>query len=376
MSKKPIESINVFLCGDVMIGRGIDQILSHPVNPEIYEPYVTDARDYVRLAESMNGPIPRGVSGDYLWGDALFELRHQSPHLSLINLETSVTSHDTPWPYKGINYRMHPKNIDALTTPQIDVCALANNHIMDWEVQGLRETLATLRKAQIQYAGAGENLDEAQTPVILELPGCRILIFSIGVPSSGIPHIWGAKVDQPGVWLLNDLSEHSLMEVKETIECYRKPGDLCIVSIHWGKNWGYQIPLAHQIFAQGLIKSAHVNLVHGHSSHHPIGLEVFEGCPIFYGCGDFINDYEGISGYEEFKGHLSLMYFLEFDVNTLKLKHLLMVPLVIKNFTLHYAQMDDCKWLIKILQKHSPHSPIQWSLNEDHKPIYIEGSVQ
>ena len=49
------------LAGDVMTGRGIDQILAHPSRPEIYEGYVKDARDYVRLAESVNGPVPAPV---------------------------------------------------------------------------------------------------------------------------------------------------------------------------------------------------------------------------------------------------------------------------------------------------------------------------
>ena len=63
--------MRLFLCGDVMTGRGIDQALSHPVNPILYESYVRDAREYVALAEKANGPIPRPLSVDYIWGDAL-----------------------------------------------------------------------------------------------------------------------------------------------------------------------------------------------------------------------------------------------------------------------------------------------------------------
>ncbi|CEG56941.1 hypothetical protein [Legionella fallonii] len=61
-------SLKIFLCGDVMIGRGIDQILSHPVEPQIYESYVKDARDYVSLAEEVNESTPRWCDGKYILG--------------------------------------------------------------------------------------------------------------------------------------------------------------------------------------------------------------------------------------------------------------------------------------------------------------------
>jgi poly-gamma-glutamate capsule biosynthesis protein CapA/YwtB (metallophosphatase superfamily) len=68
--------VTVFLCGDVMTGRGIDQILPHPSDPQIHEAFVSDARTYVALAEEVNGPIPQPVELSYIWGDALAELQH------------------------------------------------------------------------------------------------------------------------------------------------------------------------------------------------------------------------------------------------------------------------------------------------------------
>ena len=60
--------VTVFACGDVMPGRGVDQILPHPGDPELREPYVRDARAYVDLAEEAHGPIPRPVSFGWPWG--------------------------------------------------------------------------------------------------------------------------------------------------------------------------------------------------------------------------------------------------------------------------------------------------------------------
>jgi poly-gamma-glutamate capsule biosynthesis protein CapA/YwtB (metallophosphatase superfamily) len=79
------DHITVFLSGDVMTGRGIDQILAYPSPPELQESYVRDAREYVELAEQANGPIVRLVDFPYIWGDALAELERVSPDARIIN---------------------------------------------------------------------------------------------------------------------------------------------------------------------------------------------------------------------------------------------------------------------------------------------------
>src|SRR5262249_33320603 len=152
-------SLRLFLCGDVMTGRGIDQALPHPLNPVLYEPYVRDAREYVALAEEANGPIPRPLGVDYVWVDALQELERARVDLRVVNLETAVTSAETPWPGKGIHYRMHPQNIECLTAAKINACALANNHVLDWGYDGLSETLKNLDAAGIAHAGAGNDAE-------------------------------------------------------------------------------------------------------------------------------------------------------------------------------------------------------------------------
>lgn len=57
-------AITIFLCGDVMTGRGVDQILPHPSEPALYETCVDSALDYVAMAEKTNGLIKRPVD----WG--------------------------------------------------------------------------------------------------------------------------------------------------------------------------------------------------------------------------------------------------------------------------------------------------------------------
>jgi poly-gamma-glutamate synthesis protein (capsule biosynthesis protein) len=159
--------LTLFLCGDVMTGRGVDQILPHPCPPRLYEPLVRSALGYVALAERAYGAIPRAVDHTYVWGVALEELERRRPHARIVNLETSVTTCEDPAP-KGINYRMHPANVGVLTALGIDVCALANNHALDWGRSGLLETLDVLRAARIMPAGAGRTLAEAEAPAIVD----------------------------------------------------------------------------------------------------------------------------------------------------------------------------------------------------------------
>jgi len=103
------KSVRLFLCGDVMCGRGIDQVLAYPRSPAIYEDYMRSAEGYVLLAEQANGPIQRGNGSSYVWGAALDQLECMQPDARIINLETAVTrSNDRA--NKGINYRMSPEN--------------------------------------------------------------------------------------------------------------------------------------------------------------------------------------------------------------------------------------------------------------------------
>lgn len=129
-------TIRIFLCGDVMTGRGIDQVLPNPSDPLIYEPYMRSATGYVDLAENLHGHIPKPVSPAHIWGDSLVELQKFAPHIRIINLETSITRNNNYWPGKGIQYRMNPENIKILTTPKINYCSLANNHVLDWNYTG------------------------------------------------------------------------------------------------------------------------------------------------------------------------------------------------------------------------------------------------
>jgi len=344
--------VRLFLCGDVMTGRGIDQILPHPGKPKLYEPWVKSARDYVALAERANGPLRRPVDPAYPWGDALALLTRFQPQARIINLETAVTTSDDAQPDKGIHYRMHPANLPCLSAAGIDCCELANNHVLDWGRAGLEETLATLHAAHIRTAGAGRDAQEAAAPAVIPLgPERRILVFAYGAPSSGVPPEWAAGATHAGVSTLPELSKHAADTVASHVQAARRAGDVVVIALHWGGNWDMDTPHAQQAFARRLIDAGGADIIHGHSSHHVKGIEVYRGRLILYGCGDFLNDYEGIGGYEHYRPDLCLMYLPLVDCADGCLCQLRLVPMQIHRMQLRRAPAEGAQWLRTTLSK-------------------------
>ena len=351
-----METLTLWLAGDVMTGRGIDQIQAHPSAPLLHESLVHDARDYVQLAERVSGPIAAPVAPGYIWGEALAEIDRRRPDLRLVNLETAITTSAQAWPDKGVHYRMHPANIGCLKAARIDCCALANNHVLDWGQRGLLQTLQTLQQAGIHSAGAGNDLEAASAPAVLPLPGgVRLLVFSWASPDSGVPAAWSASPQRAGVALLPDLKEESVQQAAAHVARHRQPGDLVVVSLHWGGNWGVEVPQLHRRFAQRLIELGAADLVHGHSSHHPRPVEVYRGKLILYGCGDLINDYEGISSQGPFDPSAVSLYFAQISRKTGELQQLEIMPMQLRRLRLVHASATAQRSLQSLFETESRH---------------------
>ncbi|MBW3664904.1 MAG: CapA family protein [Actinobacteria bacterium] len=331
-----------------MLGRGINQILPHPGDPTLREGYLKDARGYIELAERINGPIPRPADPTWPWGEAIAEL--DAADVRVINLETSITRSDDFAPGKAVHYRMHPDNLAGLMVARPDVCVLANNHVLDFGRGGLAETLEVLGDAGLRTAGAGRDLDAARRPAVVPLEGDgRVLVFGIGMASSGIPASWAAGVEVSGVRLVGP-STRTAADVIEDVQQHARAGDVVVASIHWGSNWGYTVPAVHERFARALIDGG-VDVVHGHSSHHPRPIEVYRDRLILYGCGDFIDDYEGISGYEDYRDDLRPMYLATLDPGTGALRRLRLVVLQARRMRLEHATDVDRAWLTGTLAR-------------------------
>jgi poly-gamma-glutamate capsule biosynthesis protein CapA/YwtB (metallophosphatase superfamily) len=369
------DSVTLMLAGDVMTGRGIDQVLRHPSAPGLFESHVRDARGYVRLAERVNGPIAAPVAPGYVWGDALAEIECAAPDLRIVNLETAVTTSIEAWPGKGIHYRMHPANVDCLSAARIDCCVLANNHVLDWGRTGLLETLQSLHNAGLRTAGAGTDGDAAWAPAVLPLPTSdHVLVFGLAAQSSGVPAGWAAGPRRCGVALLPDLSDETARTLADDVARRRNAVDRVVISIHWGGNWGLEVPGAHREFAHRLIDLSAADIVHGHSSHHPMRIEVYRGKLILYGCGDLINDYEGIGAHGDLRSDVGCLYFATLGKLNGTLQRLDIVPLQLKKFRLAAADagarshlerifnVDGCRLGPLSTTRMLPSWPLEWDV--------------
>lgn len=350
------DEIRVALAGDVMLGRGIDQILPHPGDPAIQEHWrdTDDARRFVQLAEDRNGPVPSGRDARYVWGDTLAMLDDFDADARIINLETAVTQRGQPWPDKRIHYRMNPENVDVLRAAKIDVCALANNHVLDWGIPGLADTAAALDRAAICRAGVGRNLAEAAAPAVLPAGNKgRVIVISAAMTSSGTPREWAAAPDRPGVFLVGP-ADAVVTFLRRLIEGRKRPGDILIFSVHWGRNFGHELSADMRGFFHRLIDEIGVDLVHGHSSHHVRAVELYNNKPILYGCGDLINDYEGIdmgAGRDAYHPGLGLLYCARFDAASGDFLGLVMHPTAMHRLRVRRGTEEDARTLAAILNR-------------------------
>ncbi|NLU68606.1 CapA family protein [Streptomyces sp. HNM0574] len=353
-----------------MLGRGVDQILPHPGAPELREEYVHDAREYVALAEAAHGPVPRAANSPapdftWPWGEALRVLDEAAPAARVVNLETAVTRDGAFAPGRAVHYRMHPANLPCLTAARPDVCVLANNHVLDFGRPGLDETLRTLAAAGLRTAGAGPDRATARAPAAVPVgPGRRVLVFALALPTSGVPREWAATAHRSGVAWAPAATEEAAAEVTAPVREAKRPGDLAVLSVHWGSNWGYGVTPAQVAFAHALVDGG-VDVVHGHSSHHPRPPELYRGRLVLYGCGDFVDDYEGITGYERYRDDLRPLWLVTLDPDSGALTGLRVVCLRARRMRLWRAPEDDCRYLATLLTRLATGFPAPFTPTRD-----------
>jgi poly-gamma-glutamate synthesis protein (capsule biosynthesis protein) len=302
------------------------------------------------LAAQVNGSIPQPVGWSWPWGEALELLANADCDARIINLETSITTSSDFARGKGVHYRMHPANIEAVGVVQPDVCVLANNHVLDFGRRGLVETLDVLAAARLRVAGAGRSLGGAAAPAFVPVPrsGGRVVVLAFGTPSSGIPQDWAATANRPGVNLIASLTDAAAAELCRRAEEIRQPQDIVVASAHWGSNWGYDVEADQVRFAHRLIDGG-IDVVHGHSSHHPRPIEVYSGKLILYGCGDLVDDYEGITGHERYRDDLRLLYLPRVNEASGQLTELRLAPFQARQLRLQRASERDTEWLCGVL---------------------------
>jgi len=307
--------MKIALTGDVMLGRMVDEVIIR------------------------NSRLPTAT----VWGDVLPLLLEAD--LRLVNLECVISQRGHKWQpdQKAFHFRASPRAIEVLQAARIDAVTLANNHILDYGPEALLECLTFLDDAGIPHTGAGRNLRDALTPILIEFGGNRVAVVSL---TDNEPE-WEAAEHHPGV---NHVAydRHGLLEpyrtrLAETISLARRQAQFVIISAHVGPNWGAPSPamraLTHHLLDLG------ADLYWGHSNHTPQGIELYQGKAILYSTGDFIDDY-AVDPTE--RNDLSFLFLL--DIQDGHLQHLHLHPVLIDNCRVRMATGRDAAHLERHMQ--------------------------
>jgi poly-gamma-glutamate capsule biosynthesis protein CapA/YwtB (metallophosphatase superfamily) len=253
--------LNLALTGDVMLGRGVAEALEYQMRPG--EP----------------------------WGDVMPLL--EASDLRIINLECAITDNERPWTRtpKVFHFRAQPSAIETLLAARIDACSLANNHTLDFEEQGLFDTMKHLDAAGIRHAGAGRYREEAAAPAVLTVPADSTHRVALVAFTDNEPP-FAAGTDRPGTnHLPVSLEPDVLRRVERSVAIVRELGAGTVVfSNHWGPNMVRRPRDIFRRFARAVIDRG-VDIYYGHSAHVFQGVEIYRGKPILYDTGDFIDDY-------------------------------------------------------------------------------------
>ncbi|MFC4439553.1 MULTISPECIES: CapA family protein [Natrialbaceae] len=279
---------------------------------------------------------------DAVWGTVLERLRELDA--LVINLECVLSRRGRRWQrtHRPFHFRADPDwAVPALERAGVDACALANNHVLDYEAIALRDTLHRLDEAGIARTGAGETLDEALEPAVVSVGGLEIAVvaftdntpeFAADAESPGTAwiEISESRRDSNGRTQSDDAVESAATErrVRDALERARESDpDLLVASLHWGPNMVEEPPESFREFGRWLIEEG-VDVVHGHSAHVFHGIEVHQGSPIIYDAGDFVDDYAVDSRLRNDRSFLFVLAVTE-DGEPTELR-------------LHPTEIDDC----------------------------------
>lgn len=249
--------IRVMFGGDVMLGRNV--------------------KEYI-LRDGPGYPLGRLAQ------------RMRTPDLTVINLECALTSSLERWPGtpKAYYFGAPPQAIETLAGAGVDMVSLANNHTLDYGVEGLSDTLQQLRRHGIRYAGAGLDREEAQSAAIACCQGITIGMAAFCDHQAD----FAAGGDCPGISYLDlDDEAAALDALDQALEPLRRAAvDWPVLSLHWGPNMVNRPSQRFRRVAHAAIDMGW-KILYGHSAHVFQGIELRRRCPILYAAGDLVDDY-------------------------------------------------------------------------------------
>ena len=204
----------------------------------------------------------------------------QNADVMCLNNEFTYTQRGEKIPGKLYHFRANPKRVEVLKELGVDIVKLANNHACDYGSQSLLDTMDTLTGAGIKYIGAGHNLQEAMTPVYMELDG-KIVAFVAASRAEKNLKTPQATETEPGI-----LRCYETELFVETIKEARKNADFVIAYVHWGTEYS-DVLEEDQLSSGKEYLDAGADAVIGAHSHCLQGMEYSNGKPIIYSLGNY-----------------------------------------------------------------------------------------
>jgi poly-gamma-glutamate synthesis protein (capsule biosynthesis protein) len=261
--------------------------------------------------------------------------------LTIANLECAVCEPGERWhgAPKAYYFRAPPAAGQALLDAGVALVSLANNHILDYDVQGLLDTLRILDAHGILHTGAGADLAAASAPVIVERQGVRIGMAAFCDHQDD----FAATPEHPGMAWLGLHDEAAAIDAfARALAPLRAEGVRWpILSLHWGPNMVSEPSAQQRRLARAAIDVGW-KIVYGHSAHVFQGVELYEGCPILYAAGDLVDDYAVDPA---FRNDHQLLFELELGEDALE--RIVMHPLFIRRCRVFPANSAQRAWIVE-----------------------------
>jgi len=259
--------------------------------------------------------------------------------LAVVNLECAITASTRLWSGapKAFYFGAPPQAACSLAGAGVRLVSLANNHALDYGVEGLRDTLRVLDAYGIAHAGAGEDLAAARRPAIVDCKG-----VSVGMAAfCDHQQDFAAQARRPGIaWLDLEDEPAALAAFGEALAPLQAAGVAWpILSLHWGPNMVWRPGPRFRRLAHAAIDMGW-KILFGHSAHVFHGIELRQGCPILYAAGDLVDDYYVDP---QFRNDHQVLFELELSGGTLR--RLVLHPLFIGNCRSVPANADQRAWI-------------------------------
>ena len=172
-----------------------------------------------------------------------------------------------------------PHLVRRVVEGTFNVVSLANNHTFDCLEGGYHQVRDLLKEIQVSCFGAGDDLEGAAAPAVLNVKGIRVALLGAVDERSGARQFAGPH--QCGV------APFDMGRMADDIRRLCRQVDHVVVSLHWGEE-RFLFPSPMQIEQARALAEAGASLVLGHHPHVIQGMEVHQGVPIIYSLGSFL----------------------------------------------------------------------------------------